>query len=292
LVFVFLFAAALASAQTPAGGGLQILVISGEDGVNIIQKNTAVQPVVEVRDRNNLPVAGALVTFMLPGRGNPATFANAAKQITLTTDSTGRATVNSLQAMGKGSFKIQINASYQGQTATTSISQTNFASLADAAKAGKTVGSQSESSSQSGSQSSNATNASSSTGQAGSAGSAAGGGGGGIGAGTIAGLAVAGAGAVAGAVYIPQLIKPDCTSQENAVQSALNNEINVCGNSRSSFSQCTSAASQAFNALGSYCTCVGTASDLTAEDRAAVDQALASARQLGVSTSGLSACLR
>jgi len=87
----FLCAATVVSAQPPAAGGLKIVVIDGEDGVNIVRKGTAVAPVVEVRDRNNLPVAGALVTFLIPGGSKAATFANNARQIAVTTDSAGRA---------------------------------------------------------------------------------------------------------------------------------------------------------------------------------------------------------
>jgi hypothetical protein len=84
---------------------LKIVVIDGEDAVNIVQTKTAVQPVVEVRDRNNLPVSGAAVTFLLPGGGKAAAFANNARTGTMATDSAGRATTNGLQALGNGSFK-------------------------------------------------------------------------------------------------------------------------------------------------------------------------------------------
>lgn len=52
------------AAQSPA---LRIVVIEGEDAVNIIQQQTAVRSLVEVRDRNNLPVPGVLVTFSIEG---------------------------------------------------------------------------------------------------------------------------------------------------------------------------------------------------------------------------------
>jgi hypothetical protein len=46
--------------MTAQGKGLKIVVVEGEDAVNIIQQRTAVSPIVEVRDDNDLPVAGAL----------------------------------------------------------------------------------------------------------------------------------------------------------------------------------------------------------------------------------------
>ena len=58
-------------AQTPSSG-LRIVVIDGEDAVNVVQQKTAVAPVVEVRDRNNQPVSGAVVKFAI--RSGRATF--------------------------------------------------------------------------------------------------------------------------------------------------------------------------------------------------------------------------
>ncbi len=52
-------------------------MIEGEEGVNIIQQKSAVQPVVEVRDQNDLPVAGASVVFLIGGSSKAASFAKA-----------------------------------------------------------------------------------------------------------------------------------------------------------------------------------------------------------------------
>ena len=60
-------------------GGLKIVVIEGEGAVNIIQQKTAVSPLVEVRDRNNQPVSGAVVTFTIQG-GNNAAIAGGAQR--------------------------------------------------------------------------------------------------------------------------------------------------------------------------------------------------------------------
>ena len=72
LVAVVTAVCMLVSVQTALPGqlaALKIIVIAGEDAVNIIQQRTAVAPIIEVRDRNNLPVAGASVTFALSGSG-------------------------------------------------------------------------------------------------------------------------------------------------------------------------------------------------------------------------------
>ena len=50
---------------------LKIVVIEGEAGVNIIRQGTAVAPVIEVRDQNNLPIAGVPVTFTIAGPARP-----------------------------------------------------------------------------------------------------------------------------------------------------------------------------------------------------------------------------
>src|SRR5436309_12845066 len=117
------------------GAALKIVVIEGEDSVNLIDKKTAVKPTVEVRDKNDLPVAGASVRFAINGRG--AAFQGGSRSVTVTTDSLGRATVNGITPTSKGAVQIQVQASYQGQSAQATISQTNFANAAEAAQAGK-----------------------------------------------------------------------------------------------------------------------------------------------------------
>ena len=165
-------ASVIAHGQQPAGN-LKIVVIAGEGAVNIIQQKTAVAPIIEVRDRNNLPVAGVSVTFSVSGSG--ATF-GAGSTLTAVTNAAGQATAAGLTPTAAGAVQINVTAALQGQVATAAITQTNFATAAQAAAAAGSGGG------------------------GGAAGSAAGaaGGGGGIGATTlvIAGAAVAG-GAVA-----------------------------------------------------------------------------------------------
>ncbi len=109
----------------PDAANLQIVVLQGEDGVNIIKKKTAVKPVVEVRDRNNLPVAGATVVFLAPDSGPGVTFADGSRLFTTVTNASGRATVPSMKPVGVGTFKIKATANFDGQSATTAITQTN-----------------------------------------------------------------------------------------------------------------------------------------------------------------------
>ena len=124
-----------ALAQAPA---LRVVVIEGEDAVNIIQQKTAVRPVVEVRDRNNLPVAGALVTFSIEG-GTAASFGGAST-LTVATNAAGQAAVTGLTPSAAGAFQIQVSAAFQGQVATATIAQTNVMTAAQAAAASGATG--------------------------------------------------------------------------------------------------------------------------------------------------------
>jgi hypothetical protein len=120
-----------ASQQTTPSLGLHILVIDSEDGINIIKKKTAVKPVVEVRDRNNLPVAGAVVIFSSPGDGPTVVFANGSHFATVTTDAQGRATALGSKPVNVGKFQLDVSASYQSETATLAIAMTNVMTMAN-----------------------------------------------------------------------------------------------------------------------------------------------------------------
>ena len=163
-------AASVVIAQQPAGN-LRIAVIAGEGAVNIIQQKTAVAPIVEVRDRNNLPVAGATVTFSVGGSG--ASFGTGST-LTVVTNAAGQATAAGLTPTAAGALQINVTAAFQGQVASAAIAQTNFATAAQAAAA-----------------------AGSSSGASGATAAGAGAGGGGISATTIG---IVGAAAAGGAV--------------------------------------------------------------------------------------------
>jgi hypothetical protein len=180
-------------AQTQ-GPSLQIVVIEGEDAVNVVQQKTAVAPVIEVRDRNNQPVAGAVVRFAI--RNGRATF-NGARAISVTTNAAGRAAAAGLTPTGSGALQISAAASFQGQSAAAVIAQTNVMTAAQAAAATATA-------------STAGTGAGTGTG-AGAGGGAAGGGTGGLSGTTIG---VVGGAAAAGAVAVNELTKdPGVTDQ-------------------------------------------------------------------------------
>jgi hypothetical protein len=141
LCAVMLLVPAFTSAQTPqpaAMNALRIVVIAGEDAINIIQQKTAVNPIVEVRDRNNLPVSGVAVTFSVGGQG--ASFAGGASTLTLTTNAAGQAVVTGLTPTATGAITINASAVVNGQTIAATITQTNFATAAEAASAASSAG--------------------------------------------------------------------------------------------------------------------------------------------------------
>jgi hypothetical protein len=71
-------------------------------------------------------VAGAIVVFTLPSNGAGGAFANGAKTLTMVSDNQGQAVARGFRPNGlKGQYQIRVNASHQGQTASTSINQTN-----------------------------------------------------------------------------------------------------------------------------------------------------------------------
>jgi len=105
---------------------LDLTVLAGDGGVNIVKAKKAVMPVVEVRDQERRTVPGLSVTFTAPTSGPHVTFAQGSSTYSTVTDSDGRATVSAMTPVGQGEFKISVSATFQGETATAVISQTNY----------------------------------------------------------------------------------------------------------------------------------------------------------------------
>ena len=134
VVTLLVWTAATTAQQAAPAAALKIVVIKGEDAVNIIQQNTAVAPVIEVRDRNNLPVPGAVVTFSI-GSGQGASFGAGLQTLTVATNAAGQATAAGLTPLATGTLQINAAAAFQGQVASITIAQTNVATAAQAAAA-------------------------------------------------------------------------------------------------------------------------------------------------------------
>lgn len=126
--------------QPPEGASkLSIIVISGEGAINNIKSRTARETIVEVRDENNKPVAGASVAFLLPDSGPGLVSSNGTRMITTMTDANGRAAARGLKPNGQsGSFNLQVRANYQQSFGQLNVAQSNIVA-AGAAISGLTI---------------------------------------------------------------------------------------------------------------------------------------------------------
>ena len=124
----------ICSSSAQAQAKLNLTIVEGEGAINNIRQRTAREPIVQVVDENNRPVAGATVAFLLPGSGPGGTFPGGARSLTVLTNKNGQAVAKGLRHNGQaGKFEIQVNASYQDLTATTTIHQANAVLTAAAA---------------------------------------------------------------------------------------------------------------------------------------------------------------
>lgn len=119
--------AALGFAQEGSGrGGLKIYVLHGEQAVNNTRTGAATPPVVEVRDANDFPVAGAEVVFRTPETGASATFEGGRHEYVNRTDAKGQASAGQMKANGvEGVFSIQVTARQGERTGMVVIRQRN-----------------------------------------------------------------------------------------------------------------------------------------------------------------------
>lgn len=103
---------------------LHISVISGEDAVYSAGAHAAKPLTIEVTDATGRPVAGARVSFQAPLEGPGGVFASGLQTDLATTDSSGRATLRSLQLNRvPGAFHIRITAAKEQARAGTVVKQ-------------------------------------------------------------------------------------------------------------------------------------------------------------------------
>jgi hypothetical protein len=120
------------AAQNPAVPKmLNIVIVEGEGAVNNAKQRISREPIVEVTDENNKPVAGAAVVFFLPTSGPGASFPGGANSFTAVTGADGRAAANGLRTNGlQGEYQVRVTASHQGVTASRSFRMVNTAGAA------------------------------------------------------------------------------------------------------------------------------------------------------------------
>ena len=127
----------ISAAESAAPAKLNIVVVEGDGAINNIRQRTARETIIQVEDQNHRPISGAAVLFMLPDSGPSGTWANGTRTLQVMTDRAGRAVAKGLRVNNiQGKFQIQVQASYEGTTATTSITQVNSVITAAAAGGG------------------------------------------------------------------------------------------------------------------------------------------------------------
>jgi hypothetical protein len=120
----------LMTALTAAAQDLKIVTLQGEGAVNDIKSKTVTEPVVEVRDSRELPVADAEVVFQLPAMGPGGMFPDRGRVLTTRTNGQGQAAATGLLPNNEtGRFNIKVTAGSSGRTASAIIAQSNSRDL-------------------------------------------------------------------------------------------------------------------------------------------------------------------
>lgn len=124
-----------------APDGLRVIVIDGDEAANIVAERIAAEPVVEIRDREDRKVAGAVVRFFIRRTVRnriAALFSDGRSEVSTLTDEAGRAQAGAITPLEPGSYQVDVQVSHQGRTATATIRQTNYGTRADVQNAGQT----------------------------------------------------------------------------------------------------------------------------------------------------------
>jgi hypothetical protein len=132
LLFNFLVTPEAMEAQAPAAAvsKIHVDILEGDGQIVNIKARINPAPVVQVVDDQNQPLQGALVVFFLPSQGPGGTFPDGSRNLTVSTDRTGRATAAGIIPNNQtGQFSIRASASYQGQTASADITQVNVSGV-------------------------------------------------------------------------------------------------------------------------------------------------------------------
>jgi hypothetical protein len=109
------------SQEPAAKPRLNIVVVEGEGAINNVKQRTARPAIVQVEDE----------VFTLPASGPGGTFANGSRILTVLTNEQGRAIATGFRPNAlAGNFQMHVNASHQGLTGSTTVSQSNSAAAA------------------------------------------------------------------------------------------------------------------------------------------------------------------
>lgn len=148
LSFLLLLQALAGGQQPPAAPQLppvpaprmNIVALEGEGAINHVRKRTPRNIVVQVRDGNRNPIAGASVNFTLPAQGPSGEFFNGARTLTATTDQEGRATARAFRPnSAAGKIEIRVDATHAQETATLIVTQFNMTVTGSRGGSGKWI---------------------------------------------------------------------------------------------------------------------------------------------------------
>ena len=107
--------------------GLRVQVVQGEGAKNLIEQVPALPLTVRVVDRTNRPIQGAMVVFTSPTSGASGDFENGMNTFSTITDEDGVAVAREFRPNDvEGSYQIRVRVEHLGETAVTTIHQTNI----------------------------------------------------------------------------------------------------------------------------------------------------------------------
>jgi hypothetical protein len=140
-LFAGLLGAILLAGAMPAAGQnltIQVRVVEGDGAINSIRLRRAHDPAVQILEDAENPVAGATVTFLLPAMGAGGTFQDSGLSLTIESDAHGMAVARGLRPNRvAGPFRIRVVASWHGESANATLTETNAEPLANSGKSKK-----------------------------------------------------------------------------------------------------------------------------------------------------------
>lgn len=117
---------------------IEIRVVEGDGAINSIRLHRAHDPAVQILDRVAHPVAGATVTFLLPAMGAGGTFQDSGLSLTIQSDERGMAAARGLRPnRTAGPFHIRVVASWHGESANATLTETNAEPVANSGRSKK-----------------------------------------------------------------------------------------------------------------------------------------------------------
>jgi hypothetical protein len=130
----------VATMSLVAGDDLKIVVLEGENATNSVRTRTGSRIVVEVRDQNDRPLAGAEVVFQLPSSGPGGHFPGFESTRKTTTTRQGQAAmVGWIPNDQLGRFQIEVTAVSGPRSGRIRVTHTNTETIVMPVKKGSSI---------------------------------------------------------------------------------------------------------------------------------------------------------